>query len=99
LLYEGGPEALVAPTTQYKVRVDDLSRAFELLTKEPCVTVSRNGASSLRIEADAESISAMNALLVGSGIKVYELSPAQESLEEAFLRLTKTVAETGGRNE
>ena len=92
LLYEGGPEALVAPTSLYKIRVDDLSGAFELLTREPGVTVSRNGASYLRIDADAERISAVNALLVGKGIKVYELSPAQESLEEAFLRLTKTVA-------
>ena len=58
---------------------------------EPCVTVSRNGDSFLRVDADAESISVVN-LLVGNGIKVYELSPAQESLEEAFLRLTKTVA-------
>jgi ABC-type multidrug transport system ATPase subunit len=92
LLYEGGPEALVAPTSLYKVRVDDLSGAFELLTREPGFTVSRNGASFLRIDADAEGISAVNALLVAHGIKVYELSPAQESLEEAFLRLTKTVA-------
>jgi ABC-2 type transport system ATP-binding protein len=94
LLYEGGPEALVAPTSLYKVRVDDLSGAFELLTREPGVTVSRNGASFLRIEADAERISAVNALLVGNGIKVYELSPTQESLEEAFLRLTKDAAPT-----
>ena len=92
LLYEGGPEALVSPTSLYKVRVDDLSSAFEILTREPRVTVSRNGASFLRIEADAESISAVNALLVGNGIRVYELSPTQETLEEAFLRLTKTVA-------
>jgi hypothetical protein len=56
------------------------------------MTVSRNGASFLRIDADAERISAVNALLVAHGIKVYELSPAQESLEEAFLRLTKIVA-------
>jgi len=28
--------------------------------------------------------------LVSKGIKVYELSPAQETLEGAFLRLTKT---------
>ena len=97
LLYEGGPEALVAPTGLFKVRVNDLSRAFELLTRDPRVTVSRNGASFLRIEADAESISAVNALLVGNGIKVYELSPAQESLEEAFLRLTKTVAAPPGK--
>jgi ABC-2 type transport system ATP-binding protein len=98
LLYEGGPEALVAPASLYHVRVDDLSRAFDLLSKES-VKVSRNGTSSLRIEADAESISAVNALLVARGIKVYELSPAQESLEEAFLRLTRTVAPEGGRNE
>ena len=88
LLYEGGPDALVAPASLYKVRVDDLSRAFDLLTKESGVTVSRNGTSFLRLDADSESIPAVNALLVANGIKVYELSPAQESLEEAFLRLT-----------
>jgi ABC-2 type transport system ATP-binding protein len=91
LLYEGGPEALVTPTSLYKVRVDDLSGAFDLLTKEPGVTVSRNGASFLHVDADAEHIAAVNTLLVGNGIKVYELSPAQETLEEAFLRLTKQV--------
>ena len=91
LLYEGGPEALVAPTNMYKVRVDDLSRAFDLLTRESGVTVSRNGNSFLHIDAGAESIPAVNALLVGHGIKVFELSPAQETLEEAFLRLTKIV--------
>jgi len=93
LLYEGGPEALVAPTSLYKVRVDNLSAAFDLLTRESGVTVSRNGASYLRVDADAEHIAAVNTLLVGNGIKVYELSPAQESLEEAFLRLTKTQEE------
>lgn len=92
LLYEGGPEALVASTNLYKVRVDNLSGAFDLLSREPGVTVSRNGASYLRVDADAEHIAAVNTLLVGNGIKVYELSPAQESLEEAFLRLTKSVA-------
>ena len=61
------------------------------------MTVSRNGASFLRIDADENSIYAVNALLVGHGIKVYELRPAQESLEEAFLRLTKTVAARLGK--
>jgi ABC-2 type transport system ATP-binding protein len=91
LLYEGGPEALVAPTSLYKVRVDNLTAAFDLLSREPGVEVSRNGASSLRVNADAEHIAAVNTLLVGNGIKVYELSPAHESLEEAFLRLTNSV--------
>jgi ABC-2 type transport system ATP-binding protein len=94
LLYEGGTEALIAPTRRYKVRVDDLPVAFELLSREAGVTVSRNGASFLHVEADAERIPAVNALLVSHGLKVYELSPAQETLEEAFLRLTETVAAT-----
>jgi ABC-2 type transport system ATP-binding protein len=88
LLYEGGPDALVAPTNRFKVRVDNLSAAAELLTREPGLIVSQNGAAFLRIDADAEHIAAVNALLVSHGIKVYELTPAQESLEEAFLRLT-----------
>jgi ABC-type multidrug transport system ATPase subunit len=92
LLYEGGPEALVAQTSLYKVRVDNLGGAIDLLSRETGVTVSQNGASFLRVEADAEHIASVNTLLVGHGIKVYELSPAQESLEEAFLRLTKTSA-------
>ncbi len=54
--------------------------------------VSRNGESFLRIATDTEGIPAVNALLIAHGIKVYELSPAQESLEEAFLRLTETAA-------
>jgi len=89
LLYQGGPGALVTPNKTYRVRIDDLPAAFELLTKEPGVTVSRNGNSFLRVNADEERISAVNALLVSKQIKVYELSPDQETLEEAFLRITK----------
>src|SRR4030095_8337004 len=92
LLYEGGPEALITPSRTYKIRVDDISRAFDLLANGPNIMVSRNGDSFLRVCTDAEGISAVNTLLVGKGIKVYELSSGQESLEEAFLRLTKTVA-------
>jgi ABC-type multidrug transport system ATPase subunit len=89
LLYEGGPEGLVAPSNRYKVRVDNLSGAFELLTGQPGLTVSRNGTAFLHVDADAERIPDVNALLVTHGIKVYELNPTQETLEEAFLRLTK----------
>lgn len=88
LLYEGGPGALLAPTSLYKVRVDNLARAFELLSKEVGLTVSQNGASFLRVDADPQRLADANELLVGNGIKVYELSPVQQSLEEAFLRLT-----------
>lgn len=88
LLYEGEPAALVAPTTKFKLKVDKTMAAFELLAKDPAITVSRNGASYLQVDAEAEHISNVNALLVSNGIKVYELSPTQETLEEAFLRLT-----------
>ena len=91
LLYQGRPEGLVTPKTHYKVRVDDLGNAFELLSAQHDVTVSRNGTSFLRVDADAERMSAVNALLVANGIKVYELSPFKETLEDAFLRLTGAV--------
>jgi ABC-2 type transport system ATP-binding protein len=88
LLYEGEPAALVAPTTKFKLKVDQTAQAFDLLATDPAITVSRNGASYLHVAAQAEHISNVNALLVSHGIKVYELSPTQETLEEAFLRLT-----------
>jgi hypothetical protein len=65
--------------------------AFQLLAKDPAITVSQNGAAYLHVDARAEHISDVNALLVTNGIKVYELTPTQESLEEAFLRLTGDV--------
>ncbi len=88
LLYEGEPAALVAPTTKFKLKVDQTAQAFDLLATDPTITISRNGASYLHVDTQAEHISNVNALLVNHGIKVYELSPTQETLEEAFLRLT-----------
>lgn len=88
LLYEGEPAALVTPTTKFKLKVNQMAVAFDLLATDPAITVSRNGASYLHVDAQAEHISNVNALLVNHGIKVYELSPTQETLEEAFLRLT-----------
>lgn len=88
LLYEGAPGALVAPTTKFKLKVDQTAVAFDLLAGDPAITVSRNGTSYLHVDAQAEHISNVNALLVSNGIKVYELTPTQETLEEAFLRLT-----------
>jgi ABC-2 type transport system ATP-binding protein len=96
LLYEGAPDVLRGPAGRFKVRVDNQSAATELLAREPGIVISQNGAAFLRIDADPERIPAVNALLVTHGIRVYELSPAQESLEEAFLRLTSV---TSSKNE
>lgn len=88
LLYEGEPDALIAPAHTYRLRVDQLSAATLLLSNDSTVTVSRNGADYLNVEANAERIPVVNALLVAHGIKVYEITPVQQSLEEAFLGLT-----------
>src|ERR1700752_3887423 len=88
LLYEGEPGALVAPTTKYKLKVDRIATAQELLETDPIVKVSRNGTDYLHVDAQPEHMSNVNALLVNNGIRVYEMTPAQETLEEAFLRLT-----------
>ena len=87
LLYEGGPETLLAPTSRFNVRVDDLSAASELLTTQLNIPVHKNGAGILRIDADPDRIPTLNTALVAQGINVYELTPIKESLEEAFLRL------------
>jgi ABC-2 type transport system ATP-binding protein len=92
LLYEGTPDALVTPTSQFRVRVDNLSAAYELLAGERGLMVTRNGAAFLQVDTDAERIPDVNALLVAHGIKVYELTPVQETLEQAFIRLTNVVA-------
>lgn len=87
LLYEGAPETLLAPPSRFAVRVDDLSAAAELLTKELGIPINKNGAGILRIDADPDRIPVLNAALVERGINVYELTPIKETLEEAFLRL------------
>jgi len=88
LLYEGEPAALVAPTTRFKLSVDNTVNALRLLATDPSITVNQNGNAYLYVDAQSEHISNVNALLVSNGIKVYELTPTQETLEEAFIRLT-----------
>lgn len=87
LLYEGGPEMLLAPTSRFNLRVDDLSAASDLLAGQHGIPVHKNGAGILRIDADPDRIPSLNAALVAQGISVYELTPIKESLEDAFLRL------------
>jgi ABC-2 type transport system ATP-binding protein len=88
LLYEGEPAALVAATTRFKINVDHVAGALQLLAADPGIKASQNGDAYLHVEVQAHHISDVNALLVSNGIKVFELTPTQETLEEAFLRLT-----------
>jgi len=89
LVYQGSVEELVAQTYSIKLKVDRLNEAFELLSRDPRLAVSRNGDDSLYLKIEGEQVPGVNALLVERGFRVTELSPRRESLEDVFLRLTR----------
>lgn len=96
LLYQGSVEDLIANHNWIKVRVDRLAEAHELLSRDPALSISRNGDESLHVKMTDEQIHMVNARLVEHGFRVMELSPQRESLEQVFLRLTGE-ARTQGR--
>ena len=91
LLFQGPVDDLVAGQTWINLRVDRLTEAFALLEKEPGLSVSLNGDQALHLKIDEAEIPRVNALLVSQGFRVKEISPQRESLEDVFLRLTRTV--------
>lgn len=95
LLYQGRVEDLIAKDNWIKVRVDRLSEAYELLSRDPKLSLSRNGDDSLHVKMTDDQIPAVNSLLVQHGFSVRELSPQRESLEQVFLRLTQEARTQG----
>jgi ABC-2 type transport system ATP-binding protein len=89
LLYQGRVEDLITKDNWVKLRVDRVTEACELLSRNPRLSLNRNGDQSLYVKIAAEEIPLVNALLVEHGFSVMELSPQRESLEQAFLRLTQ----------
>jgi ABC-2 type transport system ATP-binding protein len=89
LLYQGPVEDLMAQDSWTRLRVDRITEAYELLSRNPQLSVSLNGDESLHLRIAEEEIPRVNALLVEHGFKVIELSPQRESLEQVFLRLTQ----------
>ena len=92
LLYEGDVAQLLAPVVTHRLRVDQTETAYQLLINDPALVVRRNGTDSLYFEAPADAVPALNARLVAQGIRVYELAPCRETLEDVFLRLTRDKA-------
>jgi len=88
LRYQGGIAELLGSERRVKISAEPLESAYELLQCNWEPRVSRNGSSSLYVDLPREFISEVNALLVGNGIRVTELSAHTETLEEVFLRLT-----------
>ena len=89
LLYQGAIENLIAAERLIKITVEPLEEACQLLSCDPALSVSRNGANSLYVKMPTEHIPRVNALLVANNIRVMELAPQRATLEEVFLRLTQ----------
>jgi ABC-2 type transport system ATP-binding protein len=89
LLYQGAIAGLLAEEKLLKITVDPLEDAYQLLSREPMVSVSRNGSRSLYVRVQNDYIPRVNALLVANDIRVMELAPQRATLEEVFLSLTK----------
>ena len=71
-----------------KITVEPFEEAYRLLSRDPTLSVRRNGSRSLHVKMQNECIPALNALLVANGLRVMELSPQRATLEEVFLNLT-----------
>ena len=89
LLCQGSVEDLIAKDSWIKLRVDRITEAYDLLSKDPRLSLSLNGDQTLHVKMADEQIPLVNALLVQHGFRVLELSPQRESLEQVFLRLTQ----------
>lgn len=94
LLYQGTIEALIDKEKTVKLTVDRLDEAYKILSADPALVVSRNGTQSLYVKMADDRIPDVNRLLVERGIRVMELSPQRETLEQVFLRLTRPPAGT-----
>jgi ABC-2 type transport system ATP-binding protein len=89
VLYQGSLRPLLAKEKLTKITVEPLEDAYRLLSREPALSVRRNGDSSLYVKMQDDCISDVNALLVGNGIRVMEFTPQRPTLEDVFLKLTQ----------
>ena len=89
LLYQGAVESLIAEEQLIKITVAPLEAACQLLSRDPRLSVTRNGSSSLYVRMPVADIPRVNALLVANDISVTELSPQRATLEDVFMKLTK----------
>ena len=88
LLYQGPVEDLIAKDNWIQLKVDRVTEAYDLLSRNPRLSLDRNGDQSIYVKMDEAEVPLVNALLVQNGFRVMELSPRRESLEQVFMRLT-----------
>ena len=91
LLYQGAIDGLIAKDKVVRITVDPVDEAYQLLTRDPKLTVRQNGSRSLYVTMPTDEIPRVNALLVRHEFRVREISPQRATLEEAFMSLTTAV--------
>ena len=92
VLYQGAIGALLDKERVIKITVDPLEDAYQLLSRDPLLSVRRNGSQSLYVTMQNDCIPRVNALLVANDIRVMVLAPQRATLEDVFLTLTQTCA-------
>lgn len=86
LIMQDRLEAIIARTVDgLRIACDPKSRALELLRAREWVKEAREENGLLRILCPPERFAEANALLVGNGVAVSELTPARKTLEEFYL--------------
>ncbi len=83
-----GTVAELRGDTGLLVRADPVDEAAEIAKKLAGVEEVRETDGTLRLSIDPENAAEINEKLVSAGLRVSELRPATQSLEEVFLELT-----------
>ncbi len=83
-----GPVAQLRGALAVHIVADPLEHARRVLDGHPAVEAVTVAGVTLRVEAPADAAAALNAALVGEGVRVSHLSVHQRSLEDVFLDMT-----------
>lgn len=73
----------------YRYRVSDATKAQGLIAQIPGITCSGSG-EYLELQMDDEEMARLNALLIGQGIRILAIIPYENSLEDAFMEITRS---------
>ena len=88
LLIQGEMSALINEDRVYNLKVDDIEKTGEFLSKEPSVSVVSCDNSSVKLKLLKGDISDINSILVNQGIKVKGVILEKKTLEDVFMELT-----------
>lgn len=86
LLREGTVSQLVAARSQFRVRVEPVDKAAEVIGQH--WSYSPNGDSGLLIDVQPDDVPTVIEKLVENQIRIYEVSPYRQTLESFFFSVT-----------